>query len=123
MTECNAIIKANNEIDKLKRENEKLNELCVQYGFEMGKLEEENEHLKQELTEQVSRKDACLKTAHSFKVENEQLKSELKVYRKIASCRNCEHHGYDWFADGEEFEVCDKGNDVTEGICEEWEGL
>ena len=47
MTECNAIIKANNEIDKLKRENEKLNELCVQYGFEMGRLEEENEQLKE----------------------------------------------------------------------------
>lgn len=46
MTECNAIIEANNEIDKLKKENERLNELCVKYGFEMGKLEEENENLK-----------------------------------------------------------------------------
>ena len=43
MTECNAIIEANNEIDELKRENKKLNELCVKYGFEMGRLEEENE--------------------------------------------------------------------------------
>ena len=49
MTECNAIIKANNEIDKLKRENETLNELCVKYGFEMGKLEEENGQLKEEI--------------------------------------------------------------------------
>ena len=49
MTECNAIIEANNEIDKLKKENEKLNELCVQYGFEMGRLEEENEELKSEI--------------------------------------------------------------------------
>lgn len=47
MTECNAIIEANNEIDELKRENKKLNELCVKYGFEVGKLEEENEQLKQ----------------------------------------------------------------------------
>ena len=47
MTECNAIIEANNEIDRLKRENKKLNALCVQYGFDMGKLEEENELLKQ----------------------------------------------------------------------------
>ena len=46
MTECNAIIEANNEIDKLKRENKKLNELCVEYGFEMGRLEEENENIK-----------------------------------------------------------------------------
>ena len=48
MTECNAIIEANNEIDKLKRENKKLNELCVKYGFDMGRLEEENEQLKSE---------------------------------------------------------------------------
>ena len=48
MTECNAIIEANNEIDELKRENKKLNELCVKYGFEVGRLEEENEELKKE---------------------------------------------------------------------------
>lgn len=48
MTECNAIIEANNEIDKLKRENKKLNELCVKYGFEVGRLEEENEQLRKE---------------------------------------------------------------------------
>ena len=47
MTECNAIIEANNEIDELKRENKKLNESCVRYGFEVGRLEEENEQLKQ----------------------------------------------------------------------------
>ena len=46
MTECNAIIEANNEIDELKRENKKLNESCVRYGFEIGRLEEENEQLK-----------------------------------------------------------------------------
>ncbi len=47
MTECNAIIEANKEIDELKRENKKLNELCVKYGFEVGRLVEENEELKQ----------------------------------------------------------------------------
>lgn len=46
MTECNAIIEANNEIDNLKRENKKLNELCVKYDFEVGRLEEENKQLK-----------------------------------------------------------------------------
>lgn len=49
MIECNAIIEANNEIDKLKRENKKLNALCVEYGFEIGRLEEKNEQLRQEL--------------------------------------------------------------------------
>ena len=53
MTECNAIIEANNEIDELKRENKKLNELCVRYGFEVGRLEEENKQLKQ-FQEQVA---------------------------------------------------------------------
>ena len=48
MTECSAIIEVNNEIDKLKGENKKLNALCVEYGFEMGRLEEENEQLKQD---------------------------------------------------------------------------
>lgn len=51
MTECNAIIEANNEIDRLKEENKKLNALCVKYGFEIGELEEENEQLKQEIME------------------------------------------------------------------------
>ena len=51
MTECNAIIEANNEIDELKRENKKLNESCVRYGFEIGRLEEENEQLKHRIEE------------------------------------------------------------------------
>jgi len=53
MTECGAIIEANKEIDKLKKENEKLNALCVQYGFEMGRLEEDNEQLKSVVKEVV----------------------------------------------------------------------
>lgn len=61
-----------------------------------------------------------LNTVHE---ENEQLKKELRIYRKVASCSNCNYHNYDWFDDGDEFEVCDKGNDVTEGICEDWREL
>lgn len=57
MTECNAIIEANNEIDELKRENKKLNESCVRYGFEVGRLEEENEQLKQHNTELIHKID------------------------------------------------------------------
>ena len=57
MTECNAIIEANNEIDELKRENKKLNESCVRYGFEVGRLEEENEQLKQYNVELINKID------------------------------------------------------------------
>ena len=57
MTECNAIIEANNEIDELKRENKKLNESCVRYGFEVGRLEEENKQLKQHNTELINKID------------------------------------------------------------------
>ena len=59
--------------------------------------------------------------------ENEQLKSQLRIYRRIASCSNCDYHDYDEFenSDGsyDEFEVCRKGNDVTERICENWKEL
>ena len=57
MIECNAIIEANNEIDELKRENKKLNKSCVRYGFEVGRLEEENEKLKQHNTELIKKID------------------------------------------------------------------
>ena len=59
--------------------------------------------------------------------ENEELKKELRIYREVASCSNCKYHNYDWDINdgygGEEYEVCDKGNDVTEGICEDWSEL
>lgn len=61
---------------------------------------------------------------NSLNDENKELKKELKIYRKVASCSNCKYHNYDWDINdgygGEEYEVCDKGNDVTEGICEDW---
>lgn len=38
MTECNAIIEANNEIDELKRENKELNKLCVKFGYDLEEV-------------------------------------------------------------------------------------
>ena len=84
MTECNAIIEANNEIDELKRENKKLNELCVRYGFEVGRLEEENERLKQQLKNiEDSFKFSCTENHIEFnkdklKVEDTHTKLTLK---------------------------------------------
>ena len=53
MTECNAIIEANKEIDELKRINKNLNKVCIDYSFKIEKLEKENEQLKQALREQL----------------------------------------------------------------------
>ena len=74
MTECNAIIEANNEIDELKRENKKLNESCVRYGFEVGRLEEENEQLKQSYKEF---EDECQSTFNAMN------RKQNDLYRKI----------------------------------------
>ena len=76
MTECNAIIEANNEIDKLKRENKKLNALCVEYGFEMGRLKDENEQL-YELIDFVNTLIA-FKTSESCQKEWEKRLEELR---------------------------------------------
>lgn len=55
--------------------------------------------------------------------ENYQLKQELKIYRKVANCRNCDFHDYDCGEDGDVFEICDKGKDMENGICEDWRVL
>lgn len=67
--------------------------------------------------------DCICELLNNLHEENEQLKQELQTYHKVVGCFNCNYHNYDWFDDGDEFEVCDKGNDVTECICEEWEEL
>ena len=48
MTECNAIIESNNEIYKLKRENNILKASNGEYEDALARLEEVNEQLKQE---------------------------------------------------------------------------
>lgn len=55
--------------------------------------------------------------------KNKEFKKELLIYRKIASCSNCEYQNYDWFDDGDEFEICERGNNEQQidfHICEEW---
>ena len=67
-----------------------------------------------------------LKWLNNLSDENEQLKQELKIYRKIANCSNCEYQNYDWYDDGDEFEICERGNNeqqIEYHICEEWSEL
>ena len=106
------------ELNNLADENEQLKSeykvLHTQYQ-DLRKFVENNfdEHLTQEkLNRQIIK----------LSDENKELKRELQTYRKVVGCFNCHYHNYDWYDDGDEFEVCDKGNDVTEGICKEWEG-
>ena len=56
--------------------------------------------------------------------ENEQLKKELKKYTDAFDCGQCRFQNYDWFDDGDEFEVCEKGNNEAQmenHSCSEWE--
>ena len=34
-------------------------------------------------------------------------------------CYTCYYHSYDWFDDGDEFEVCKKGNEIGR-ICKDY---
>ena len=81
MTECNAIIEANNEIDELKRENKKLNESCVRYGFEVGRLEEENEQLKSTIAQLIEQN----------RKNNDLLLSDIRILEKALWCKDCEN--------------------------------
>ena len=58
--------------------------------------------------------------------ENEQLKKELKKYTDAFDCSQCRFQNYDWFDDGDEFEVCEKGNNEAQmenHSCSEWEEI
>ena len=68
-------------------------------------------------------KGEVLNQLNKLHKENQELKKELQTYHKVVGCFNCYYHNYDWYDDGDEFEVCDRGNDITEGICKEWEEL
>lgn len=72
------------------------------------------------LTHNEEQMNKFLSGLNALHEKNQELKSELKVYRKIASCSNCKYHNYDWYDDGDEFEICEKGNDVDDRICKDW---
>lgn len=90
--------------EKLNELHEENIELHIQNDF----LKDENQHMRDLVN------------------ENKQLKKELKIYRKIANCSNCKYQGYDWFDDGDEFEICRNGNNeqqIDYHICKDWEEL
>ena len=65
-------------------------------------------------------------TLNNLNDENKELKSELKKYHDAFDCGSCQHRNYDWYDDGDEFEVCDKGNNeeqMDNHSCKDWEEL
>lgn len=67
--------------------------------------------------------DEFLELINKIAEENKELNQVLTIYYKIANCRNCHYHNYDWYDDGDEFEVCEKGNDMGYRICKDWREL
>lgn len=102
-------------MNELSKQNKQMKKLQVDFVD----LERENKELK---TKVDFYKD-FQKDARELDKENEELKQTLRIYRKIANCHNCEYHNYDWYDDGDEFEVCDKGNDMWYRICKDWREL
>lgn len=98
-----------NQNEQLKNENQKLDEKIFLITRDLIKTKS-YEQLEKEL--------------NRIKNENEELKKELKVYREVANCSNCKYQNYDWYDDGDEFEICEKGNNNQQmeyHICKEWE--
>lgn len=43
----------------------------------------------------------------------------MKIMSEIKRCHTCYWYSYDWFDDGDEFEVCKKGNEMGQ-ICKDY---
>ena len=87
-------------------------------------LKNENQKLRMSTRVDVNEIESLVCENQQLQNENGQLKKELKVYRKLANCSNCKYQNYDWFEDGDEFEICEKGNtnqQIAYHICKEWE--
>ena len=88
MTECNAIIESNNEIYKLKRENNILKASNGEYEDALARLEEENEQLKQFKENVIKWVDSQMK----FNVKN-YIETEDAHFK----CENIDLHNFKVF--------------------------
>jgi len=124
ITDANLCCGLLNQIEKEKRNNgklaSKLLEKNEQLKSEIEKLSYTNEDLLEEKRIWKQMSDEYTKLSDDI----EQLKKELNIYTRIATCSNCKYQDYDWFEDGDEFEICKKGNNnqqIEYHICKEWE--
>lgn len=104
----------------LPKANKWLNEL----GEENERLQQQNKKLQEKIKKE---RNSFKKTQERYSKEAEtkikELSKENSEYHKIVNCGNCHFHNYDWYDDGDEFEVCDKGNTerlVYHQFCKDW---
>lgn len=53
-----------------------------------------------------------------------ELEKENMEYYKLINCRKCKYHNYDSYANGDDFEICEKGNNerlIYYYFCNEFE--
>lgn len=115
-------------------------DLLNDFYEEILKLEKENEKLKTDIRLHIEDSEKYRKLSLQFdnrnkelisenvllEKEKEQLKKENMEYYQLVNCRNCKYHNYDWFDDGDEFEVCEKEHNerlMYNQFCKEWEEL
>ena len=110
-------------IEFLNTENTQImNELKTRTQIQ-HQLEQDNKQLKEE---NYKLKQGIIDYSQYLTDKSTELEKELLIYRKIANCSNCKYQNYNWFEDGDEFEICEKGNNEQQmeyHICKEWEEL
>ena len=98
-----------NKLNKLLEENEQ--------------LKETNKRLHDKLQNVTSLESLKIGETTKLQAENKRLRSILRIYRDVANCYNCDYHDYDCRSDGDDFEVCEKGHDMSYSICKDWREL
>lgn len=79
--------------------------------------------LKDDFDEDYDFTDEILKEIEEYEIKYQYLSEEDFAVDERKSCKNCDYHDYDWFDEGDEFEVCLKGNNMDNNICEDWREL
>ena len=111
-----------NNADEMELFIKKMNEL----NNENKSFKAEIEQLKKCYNNVLNEMDTLAEVNDKTYKENKELKEELRIYRQVANCHNCVYLDYNWFDDGDEFEICKKGNNEQQmyyHICKDWREL
>lgn len=73
-------------------------------------LNDQNDTIEKLINDELYWEDKAIKRINELKEKIKELKNENMEYYKLINCSKCKYHNYDWGEDGDEFEVCDKGN-------------